>query len=100
MKWGREFPAKHDLSSFRLLGTVGEPINPEAWIWYHQHIGGGRGPLGDTWWPTETGVILIMPPPALTTLKTRSATHPPPGVGAENFNQPGQPGKTNQGRDF
>jgi acetyl-CoA synthetase len=97
MKWGTEFPAKRDLSSLRLLGTVGEPINPEAWIWYHQHIGGGRCPVVDTWWQTETGMILITPLPALTTLKPGSATHPFPGVGAEIFNEQGQPVKANEG---
>ncbi|OLC30022.1 MAG: acetate--CoA ligase [Armatimonadetes bacterium 13_1_40CM_64_14] len=97
MKWGTEFPAKRDLSSLRLLGTVGEPINPEAWIWYHQYIGGGRCPVVDTWWQTETGMILITPLPALTTLKPGSATHPFPGVGAEIFNEQGQPVKANEG---
>jgi acetyl-CoA synthetase len=61
MKWGAEEPAKHDLSSLRVLGTVGEPINPEAWMWYHEHIGGGRCPIVDTWWQTETGGIMISP---------------------------------------
>ncbi|HVH31165.1 MAG TPA: acetate--CoA ligase [bacterium] len=97
MKWGTEYPAKRDLSSLRLLGTVGEPINPEAWIWYHQHIGGGRCPVVDTWWQTETGMILITPLPALTTLKPGSATHPFPGVGAEILNEQGQPVKANEG---
>ncbi len=97
MKWGTEYPAKRDLSSLRLLGSVGEPINPEAWIWYHQHIGGGRCPVVDTWWQTETGMILITPLPALTTLKPGSATHPFPGVGAEIFNEQGQPVKANEG---
>ena len=69
MKWGPEHAAKHDLSSLRLLGSVGEPINPEAWIWYHEHIGGGRCPIVDTWWQTETGMILITPLPGLTTTK-------------------------------
>jgi len=68
MKWGPEHAQKHDLSSLRLLGTVGEPINPEAWIWYHEHIGGGRCPIVDTWWQTETGMILITPLPGITTL--------------------------------
>ncbi len=97
MKWGTEYPAKRDLSSLRLLGSVGEPINPEAWIWYHQHVGGGRCPVVDTWWQTETGMILITPLPALTTLKPGSATHPFPGVGAEIFNEQGQPVKANEG---
>jgi acetyl-CoA synthetase len=97
MKWGTAYPAKRDLSSLRLLGTVGEPINPEAWIWYHQNIGGGRCPVVDTWWQTETGMILITPLPALTTLKPGSATHPFPGVGAEILNEQGQPVKANEG---
>jgi acetyl-CoA synthetase len=97
MKWGTEYPAKRDLSSLRLLGSVGEPINPEAWIWYHQNVGGGRCPVVDTWWQTETGMILITPLPALTTLKPGSATHPFPGVGAEIFNEQGQPVKAGEG---
>ncbi len=97
MKWGPEYPARRDLSSLRLLGTVGEPINPEAWIWYHQHIGGGRCPVVDTWWQTETGMILITPLPGLTTLKPGSATQPFPGVGAEIFNEQGQPVRANEG---
>jgi acetyl-CoA synthetase len=83
MKWGTEFPDKHDMSSLRLLGSVGEPINPEAWVWYWQHIGGGRCPVVDTWWQTETGAILISPLPGATTLKPGSATFPLPGVGAD-----------------
>src|SRR5204863_213680 len=79
MKWGPEHAKKHDLSSLRLLGTVGEPINPEAWIWYREHIGGDRTPVVDTWWQTETGMILITPLPGLTTLKPGSATKPFPG---------------------
>ena len=82
MKWGAEEPAKHDLSSLQLLGTVGEPINPEAWMWYHEHIGGGRCPIVDTWWQTETGGIMISPLPGATTTKPGSATFPLPGVGA------------------
>src|SRR5919109_792649 len=82
MKWGTDWPAKHDLSSLRLLGTVGEPINPEAWVWYQQHIGGGRCPVVDTWWQTETGMIMITPLPGLTTTKPGSATKPFPGVDA------------------
>src|SRR5205823_4348448 len=80
MKWGPEHAEKHDLSSLRLLGSVGEPINPEAWIWYHEHIGGGRCPIVDTWWQTETGMILITPLPGVTTTKPGSATFPFPGV--------------------
>jgi acetyl-CoA synthetase len=83
MKWGPEEPAKHDLSSLRLLGSVGEPINPEAWMWYHTHIGGGRCPIVDTWWQTETGGIMISPLPGATTTKPGSATFPLPGVSAE-----------------
>lgn len=83
MKWGTQYPAAHDLSSLRVLGSVGEPINPEAWIWYHQFIGGGRCPIVDTWWQTETGGIMISPLPGVTTLKPGSATFPLPGIGAE-----------------
>jgi acetyl-CoA synthetase len=83
MKWGAAEPAKHDLSSLRLLGTVGEPINPEAWMWYQEHIGGGRCPIVDTWWQTETGGIMISPLPGATTTKPGSATFPLPGVSAE-----------------
>jgi len=82
MKWGPEHAHKHDLSSLRLLGTVGEPINPEAWVWYREHIGGDRTPVVDTWWQTETGMILITPLPGLTTLKPGSASKPFPGVEA------------------
>jgi len=80
MKWGADEPAKHDLSSLRLLGTVGEPINPEAWMWYHENIGGGRCPIVDTWWQTETGGIMISPLPGHTTTKPGSATFALPGV--------------------
>ncbi|MEY4364840.1 MAG: acetyl-coenzyme synthetase [Actinomycetota bacterium] len=83
MKWGVGEPAKHDLSSLRLLGSVGEPINPEAWMWYRENIGGGRCPIVDTWWQTETGGIMISPLPGATTTKPGSATFPLPGVGAE-----------------
>ena len=83
MKWGAAEPAKHDLSSLRLLGSVGEPINPEAWMWYQEHIGGGRCPIVDTWWQTETGGIMISPLPGATTTKPGSATFPLPGVSAE-----------------
>ncbi len=82
MKWGDEHPARHDLSSLRLLGTVGEPINPEAWMWYREHIGGGRCPVVDTWWQTETGAIMISPLPGATTTKPGSATFPLPGISA------------------
>jgi acetyl-CoA synthetase len=80
MKQGAEFPARHDLSSLRVLGSVGEPINPEAWLWYHEHIGGGTAPIVDTWWQTETGQILITPLPGVTTTKPGSATFPFPGI--------------------
>ena len=83
MRWGTEWPAKHDLSSLRLLGSVGEPINPEAWIWYYKFIGGERCPVVDTWWQTETGAIMITPLPGVTTLKPGSATKPFPGISAE-----------------
>jgi acetyl-CoA synthetase len=83
MKWGTDEPAKHDMSTLRLLGSVGEPINPEAWMWYHEHIGGGRCPIVDTWWQTETGGIMISPLPGATTTKPGSATFPLPGIGAE-----------------
>ncbi len=83
MKWGEQFPKSHDLSSLKLLGSVGEPINPEAWMWYYEVIGGGRCPVVDTWWQTETGGIMISPLPGVTTLKPGSATFPLPGIGAE-----------------
>ena len=91
MKWGTEQPEKHDLSSLRLLGSVGEPINPEAWVWYWEHIGGGRCPVVDTWWQTETGAIMISPLPGVTTLKPGSATLPLPGIGAEVVDDSGHP---------
>jgi acetyl-CoA synthetase len=90
MKWGPEYPSKHDLSSLRLLGTVGEPINPEAWIWYREWIGGNRTPVVDTWWQTETGGILISPLPGITTLLPGSATRPLPGIGADIVNDQGE----------
>ena len=90
MKWGTEWPAKRDLSSLRLLGSVGEPINPEAWMWYQEHIGHGRCPIVDTWWQTETGHILITPLPGLTATKPGSATHAFPGVSAEIRNDDGE----------
>jgi acetyl-CoA synthetase len=91
MKWGAEEPEKHDLSSLRVLGSVGEPINPEAWIWYWEHIGGGRCPVVDTWWQTETGAIMISPLPGATTLKPGSATFPLPGITAELVDDRGEP---------
>ena len=91
MKWGTQEPAKHDLSSLRLMGSVGEPINPEAWMWYHEHIGGGKCPIVDTWWQTETGGIMIAPLPGATVTKPGSVTRPLPGVGAELVDEQGQP---------
>ncbi len=90
MRWGVEWPEKHDLSSLRLLGTVGEPINPEAWIWYHRTIGGQRCPIVDTWWQTETGMIMVTPLPGLTPTKPGSATVPFPGVSAEVLDEAGR----------
>ena len=89
MKWGVEHPQAHDLSSLRLLGTVGEPINPRAWLWYREHIGGGRCPIVDTWWQTETGGIMITPLPGLTTTKPGSATVPFPGIEAKILDSEG-----------
>ncbi len=83
MKQGESYPAKHDLSSLRVLGSVGEPINPEAWLWYHENIGSGKAPIVDTWWQTETGMILITPLPGVTTTKPGSATFPFPGIEAD-----------------
>ena len=97
MRWGEEYPERHDLSTLRLLGTVGEPINPEAWVWYWQNIGGGRCPVVDTWWQTETGMILITPLPGLTTLKPGSATKPFPGISAEVVDENGNPVAPGQG---
>ena len=91
MRWGESYPERHDMSSLRLMGTVGEPINPEAWVWYWQHIGGGRCPVVDTWWQTETGSIMIAPIPGLTTLKPGSATKPFPGIEAEILDADGNP---------
>ncbi len=90
MKWGAEYPQRHDLSSLRLLGSVGEPINPEAWVWYNQHIGGGRCPIVDTWWQTETGMILITPLPGLTETVPGSATVPFPGISASIVDENGE----------
>ncbi|HJS26783.1 MAG TPA: acetate--CoA ligase [Actinomycetota bacterium] len=91
MRWGNEYPQKHDLSSLRLLGSVGEPINPEAWVWYWKYIGGERCPVVDTWWQTETGAILITPLPGITSLKPGSATFPFPGTQADILDEQGQP---------
>ena len=98
MKWGTEHAAKHDLSSLRLLGSVGEPINPEAWVWYHEHIGGGRCPVVDTWWQTETGMILITPLPGITTLKPGSATQPFPTRRRGGLRRAGQRGRPRRRR--
>jgi acetyl-CoA synthetase len=89
MRWGTEWPQRRDLTSLRLLGSVGEPINPEAWVWYYRVIGGERCPVVDTWWQTETGAIMITPLPGITTLKPGSATRPFPGVSAELRNERG-----------
>ena len=89
MKWGVEEPQKHDLSSLRVIGSVGEPINPEAWMWYHENIGQGRCPVVDTWWQTETGGIMISPLPGVTTTKPGSATFPLAGIGAEVVDEKG-----------
>jgi acetyl-CoA synthetase len=91
MRWGKEFPAKYKLSSLRLIGTVGEPINPEAWIWYNETIGHGRCPIVDTWWQTETGCIMISPLPGITATKPGSATRPLPGIVAEVVDIDGKP---------
>jgi acetyl-CoA synthetase len=91
MKWGDEYPKRRDLSTLRLLGSVGEPINPEAWVWYHAVIGAGRTPIVDTWWQTETGAIMISPIPGATTLKPGSATFPLPGVGVDVVGDDGAP---------
>ena len=91
MKWGEEIPAKHDLSSLRVLGSVGEPINPEAWIWYRRVIGGDQAPIVDTWWQTETGAIMISPLPGVTTTKPGSAQVPLPGIGVDVLDDAGKP---------
>ena len=97
VKWGEEWPAKHDLSSLRLLGTVGEPINPEAWMWYHEKIGGGRCPIVDTWWQTETGGIMISPLPGATPTKPGSGTLPLPGIEPDVVDRAGNSVGLNQG---
>jgi len=96
-RWGDEWPARHDLSSLRLLGSVGEPINPEAWVWYHKVIGGGRCPIVDTWWQTETGGILITPLPGAIPTKPGSATRPFPGIVPEVVTREGAPVGPNEG---
>jgi acetyl-CoA synthetase len=97
MKWGEDLPAGHDLSSLRLLGSVGEPINPEAWIWYRRHIGGTRCPIVDTWWQTETGGIMISPLPGVTSTKPGAAMRPLPGIGADVVDNAGTPVGDGQG---
>ncbi len=97
MRWGEDYPARHDLTSLRLLGTVGEPINPEAWVWYQQYIGGGRCPIVDTWWQTETGMILISPLPGLVDTKPGSATRPFPGVEPDILDEQGDSVPVNTG---
>jgi acetyl-CoA synthetase len=97
IKWGEHWPLKHDLSSLRLLGTVGEPINPEAWMWYHQIIGKGRCPIVDTWWQTETGAIMITPLPGATPTKPGSATKPFPGIEMAVMTREGKEVGANQG---
>ncbi|RLS39556.1 MAG: acetate--CoA ligase [Planctomycetota bacterium] len=97
IKWGDEWPNKYDLSSLRLLGSVGEPINPEAWMWYHKVIGGENCPIVDTWWQTETGALMISPLPGITATKPGSCTRPLPGVVAEIVNEKGAPVPANQG---
>ena len=91
MKWGEEYPERHDLSSLRLLGTVGEPINPEAWMWYRDHIGPVEAPIVDTWWQTETGSIMISPLPGITTTKPGTATSAMPGIEADIVDEAGNP---------
>jgi acetyl-CoA synthetase len=90
MRWGTEWPGRHDMSSLRLLGSVGEPINPEAWVWYYRHIGGERCPVVDTWWQTETGAIMITPLPGITVCKPGSATRAFPGIKAEIKTEKGE----------
>jgi acetyl-CoA synthetase len=91
IKWGEQWPLKHDLSSLRLLGTVGEPINPEAWMWYHRVIGKERCPIVDTWWQTETGAIMITPLPGATPTKPGSGTKSFPGIDADIMTRDGKP---------
>ena len=97
IKWGEQWPLKHDLSSLRLLGTVGEPINPEAWMWYREIIGKGRCPIVDTWWQTETGAIMISPLPGVTATKPGSATKPLPGIEADVMTKSGEAVGANEG---
>src|SRR5690625_4835360 len=91
MKWGEEEPGRFDLSSLRVLGSVGEPINPEAWVWYRRVIGGDRTPVVDTWWQTETGAIMISPLPGVTAAKPGAAQTPLPGISADVYDEMGKP---------
>ena len=97
MRWGTEWPARHPMKTLRVLGSVGEPINPEAWMWYHEHIGRGKCPIVDTWWQTETGMIMISPLPGITSTKPGSATRPFPGIVAEIRDGLGRPVQTGGG---
>ncbi|HEX2161482.1 MAG TPA: AMP-binding protein, partial [Thermoleophilaceae bacterium] len=97
MKWGPQHPEAHDLSSLRLLGSVGEPINPKAWLWYHKVVGGERCPIVDTWWQTETGQIMISPLPGAVATKPGSATLPLPGIEAAVVNESGEPVEEREG---
>src|SRR6202008_2396503 len=97
MKWGAEFPRRHRLESLRLLGSVGETLNPEAWVWYLVEIGQDRGPLVDTWWQTQTGGIMITPLPGATPTKPGSATRPFPGIDAAIMTRDGKPVGANEG---
>ena len=97
VRWGNEFPQRHDLSSLRLLGSVGEPINPEAWMWYHEVIGGGRCPIVDTWWQTETGAIMMTPLPGITPTKPGSCARPFFGVDPQVVKRDGTPCAPNEG---
>src|ERR1700677_3285658 len=97
IKWGDEWPKKYDLSSLRVIGTVGEPINPEAWMWYHENVGGGRCPIVDTWWQTETGGHMITPLPGATPLVPGSCTLPLPGIMAAVVDETGQDVPNGQG---
>jgi acetyl-CoA synthetase len=96
MKWGTEYVDRHDLSQLRLLGSVGEPINPEAWLWYHEHIGGGNCPVVDTWWQTETGAIMITPLPGITETKPGAAMKPFPGIKPVVVDDDGKPVETGE----
>jgi acetyl-CoA synthetase len=97
MKWGVDWPKRHNMSSLRLLGSVGEPINPEAWIWYYQNIGGDTTPIVDTWWQTETGAIMVSALPGVTTLKPGSAQVPLPGISIDILDESGTPVGKDQG---